>query len=99
MLVLLYPEHPLAAKKTLSLKIYKYTLNDDFSVMSMVENGFGISVMPDLILRNFTFNLSIKPLNPPTYRTIGIASLPMNNYNVHACQDHSSEIFSYELLS
>lgn len=113
MLVLLYPEHPLATKKTLSLNEVikepfiipmkgsdndiravlcstsetikaKYTLNDDFSVMSMVEHGFGISIMPELILRNFTFNLSIKPLNPPTYRTIGIASLPMNNISVVA---------------
>lgn len=62
----------------------KYTLNDDFSVMAMVENGFGISIMPELILRNFTFNLSIKPINPPQFRTIGIASLSMSHISVVA---------------
>lgn len=62
----------------------KYKLNDDFSVLSMVAHGFGISIMPGLILRNFTFDLSIKPLDPPQFRTIGIASLPMNNISVVA---------------
>ena len=62
----------------------KYRLNDDFSVLSMVAHGFGISIMPGLILRNFTFDLSIKTLNPLQFRTIGIASLPMNNISVVA---------------
>lgn len=60
----------------------KYSLNDDISVMAMVGNGFGISILPELILRNVDFNLSIRPLNPPQFRTIGIASLPISNVSI-----------------
>lgn len=56
----------------------RYTLNDDFSVLSMVEHGFGITIMPELILRNFQFQFAVRPLDPPCFRTIGIASLPGN---------------------
>lgn len=60
----------------------RYTLNDDFSVMSMVEHGFGITIMAELILRNFTYRLEARPLEPPQFRTIGIASLPLNEISV-----------------
>jgi len=60
----------------------KYALNDDFSVMSMVEHGFGITIMAELILRNFTYRLETRPLDPPQFRTIGIASLPLNEISV-----------------
>ena len=60
----------------------RYTLNDDFSVMSMVEHGFGITIMAELILRNFTYSLEARPLDPPQFRTIGIASLPLNEISV-----------------
>lgn len=56
----------------------RYILNDDFSVISMVAHGFGIAIMPELILRNFNFNVTARPLDPPQHRTIGIASFPLN---------------------
>lgn len=56
----------------------KYALNDDISVMAMVEEGFGICILPELMTKNFIFDLEIRPLNPPKYRTIGIASRPLN---------------------
>ncbi|WP_130864340.1 LysR family transcriptional regulator [Bacilliculturomica massiliensis] len=62
----------------------KYALNDDLSVLSMVAHGFGVGIMPELILRKTTFALSVKPLDPPQYRTIGIASLPVGNTSVIA---------------
>lgn len=60
----------------------RYTLNDDFSVMSMVSHGFGITVMPELILKNFNLALSVRPMDPPQYRTIGIASPPMDRLSI-----------------
>ncbi len=53
----------------------RYALNDDFSAMAMVEHGFGVSVMPRLILRNSAFDVEVRPLSPASYRTIGIATL------------------------
>ncbi|MCH4083934.1 MAG: LysR family transcriptional regulator [Olsenella sp.] len=53
----------------------RYALNDDFSAMAMVEHGFGVSVMPRLILRNSAFDVDVRPLSPASYRTIGIATL------------------------
>lgn len=62
----------------------KYTLNDDISVMAMVANGFGISIMPELIIRNVTFPMARKPLDPPQYRNIGIVSLPVSAVTIVA---------------
>lgn len=59
-----------------------YTLNDDFSVMSMAAHGFGITIMPELIVRNFNFDFEVRPLDPPCHRTIGIASLPLNRVSI-----------------
>jgi len=55
-----------------------YTLNDDFSVIAMVSGGFGITIMPELILKNLNAELAVRPLAPERYRTIGIASQPAN---------------------
>lgn len=52
----------------------RYTLNEDFSAMAMVEKGFGISVMPELMLRKSRFELELRPLEPRRYRTIGLAT-------------------------
>ena len=60
----------------------RYVLNDDLSVISMVSHGFGITIMPELILRNLNYSLEIRPIDPPQYRTIGIASMPMNRVSV-----------------
>ncbi|MNP78117.1 hypothetical protein D3C76_1756640 [compost metagenome] len=52
--------------------------------MAMVANGFGISIMPELILRNVTLNMATRPINPPQYRNIGIVSLPVNAVTIVA---------------
>lgn len=62
----------------------KYTLNDDISVMAMVANGFGISIMPELIIRNVTFRMAARPFEPAQYRNIGIASLPVGAVTIVA---------------
>lgn len=52
----------------------RYALNEDFSAMAMVEKGFGVSVMPELMLRKSRFELEVRPLEPRRYRTIGLAT-------------------------
>lgn len=49
------------------------TLWDDYAIMSMVENGLGVSVLPELILQRVDYNIITRPLSVPAYRNIGIA--------------------------
>ena len=51
----------------------KFTTFDDYAVMSMVEKGLGISILPSLILKRIAYDIVIKPLDVPAYRTIGVA--------------------------
>jgi DNA-binding transcriptional LysR family regulator len=53
----------------------KYTLHDDYAIMAMVEEGLGVSILADLILRRTNYRIKALPLNPPIYRTIAIGYL------------------------
>lgn len=52
----------------------RYTTWDDYSIMSMVESGMGVSVLPSLILRRIPYRVVTRPLEPPAYRRIGVIS-------------------------
>ena len=51
----------------------RFTTWDDYAVMSMVENGLGISILPQLILRRVPYKIIAKELDVPAYRSIGLA--------------------------
>lgn len=51
----------------------RFTTWDDYAVMSMVEQGLGISILPRLILRRIPYHIVAKPFDYPAYRTIGLA--------------------------
>ena len=59
-------------KHNLTPKVH-FTTWDDYAVMSMVESGLGISILPNLILKRIPYRIVAKPLNIPAYRDIGIA--------------------------
>jgi DNA-binding transcriptional LysR family regulator len=46
---------------------------DDYAIMSMVENGLGISILPELILQRIPYQIVAKELEVPAFRNIGIA--------------------------
>lgn len=50
-----------------------FTTWDDYAIMSMVENGLGISILPELILQRIPYQIIAKELEIPAYRNIGIA--------------------------
>lgn len=50
-----------------------FTAWDDYAIMSMVENGLGISVLPELILRRVPYRIVTRPLVVPAYRDIALA--------------------------
>ena len=50
-----------------------FTTWDDYAIMSMVESGLGISILPELILKHVPYRIVAKELDVPAYRKIGIA--------------------------
>lgn len=50
-----------------------FTTWDDYAVMSMVEGGLGIAILPQLILHRIPYKIVAKELDVPAYRKIGIA--------------------------
>jgi DNA-binding transcriptional LysR family regulator len=60
------------AKYYLSPQIH-FTTWDDYAIMSMVENGLGISILPELILQRIPYRIIAKEMEVPAYRNIGIA--------------------------
>ena len=51
----------------------QYRVYDDYTIMSMIENGLGISILPKLVLHRIHYNIVTKQISPPIIRTIGIA--------------------------
>lgn len=56
--------------------------DDDLSVIHMVRQGFGVAVLPQLVLEGNTEGLSVLSLSPPLVRTVG-----------YAFKKHSDSIF------
>jgi DNA-binding transcriptional LysR family regulator len=56
----------------------RFTTWEDFAIMAMAEKGLGVGILPDLILRRIPYNIEIRPLKDPYYRSIGLA---MKNRN------------------
>lgn len=50
-----------------------FTTWDDYAIMSMVESGLGISILPELILKRVPYSIVAKELDVPAYRDIGVA--------------------------
>lgn len=51
----------------------KYTIHDDFAIMTMVEAGLGVSILAKLMLRRTNYQIARLPVDPPIYRTLAIA--------------------------
>ncbi|MFD1417252.1 LysR family transcriptional regulator [Companilactobacillus keshanensis] len=52
----------------------QFTTWDDYAIMSMVENGLGVSILPKLILQRCSYKILAKPLSKPLYRQISVAA-------------------------
>ena len=51
----------------------KFTTKDDYAILAMVEQGLGISIVPQLLIQGRTQNLAVRPLKPRASRTIALA--------------------------
>ncbi|QAT43621.1 LysR family transcriptional regulator substrate-binding protein [Aminipila luticellarii] len=50
----------------------RFVEKEDYAIMAMVDNGLGISVLPELVLKDTARKIVIKKLDIPAYRDIGI---------------------------
>jgi len=57
----------------------KYEVIEDQAIVAMVENGLGISILPEMLLFHNTHNVCIVNLEIPAYRRIGIALQSIKN--------------------
>ena len=51
----------------------RFTTWEDFSILSMVEKGLGVGILPEMILRRVPYRVEIRSLDMPYYRKIGLA--------------------------
>ena len=49
---------------------------DDYAIMSMVENGLGVSILPHLILTRCPYRIERRPLDPPVTRDLAAVYRP-----------------------
>lgn len=61
-----------------------FTTWDDYAIMSMVENGLGISILPELILQRIPYQIVAKELEVPAFRNIGIAMREQKSLSIAA---------------
>ena len=50
-----------------------YSFRDDNLIMAFVQNGLGITISQELVMKAFPNQLVSRPLDPPRHRTIGLA--------------------------
>ena len=50
----------------------RYRSKDDFAVLSMVQHGLGIAVLPELIVEKHPGDYDSRMLDPESYRNLGI---------------------------
>ena len=62
----------LFARYDLSPRVH-FTTWEDYAIMSMVESGLGVSILPSLILRRIPYRVVIRPLVEPACRQLGVA--------------------------
>lgn len=76
----------------------KYTIHDDYAIMTMVEAGLGVSILAELMLRRTNYRLACLPINPPVYRTLAIGykdkhSLPIaSQYFIEYLMANANEL-------
>jgi DNA-binding transcriptional LysR family regulator len=51
----------------------QYRVHDDYTIMSMIEQGLGFSILPKLVLSRCPYNVVTKPIYPSVVRTISLA--------------------------
>lgn len=51
----------------------KFSAGDDYAIIAMVENGLGISILPELVITRQKHNVAVLELEERSFRSLGIA--------------------------
>ena len=51
----------------------RLTMHDDYSILSMVEQGLGYSLLAELVLKKTAYDVTVLPVEEPIFRTLTLA--------------------------
>ena len=51
----------------------------DYAIINMVTKGLGVSILPELLLRNYKSEAVALPMDPPQYRMLGMGVAQVKN--------------------
>lgn len=49
-------------------------VHDDYSILSMVEQGMGVSILTELVLHKTAYQVAALPIEPPVIRTLAVVT-------------------------
>ena len=49
-------------------------VHDDYSILSMVEHGMGVSILTELVLHKTAYQVAALPIEPPVTRTLAVVT-------------------------
>ena len=76
---------PLAAFHAAGLEPnIRMTMHDDYSILSMVQQGLGVTILPELVLRKQSYDIVMLPTEPMVTRRISILSRERNELSIAA---------------
>lgn len=78
----------------------KFSSMDDYAIVSMVENGLGLSILPALVLKWCLERVKLVDLEPRAYRTLGIALPSLKNASpaVRKFLDYTKQVLERDNL-
>ena len=59
----------------------RFTTWEDYAIMSMVEKGLGIGILPELIMKRIPYQIAIRPFRTPYFREIVLAMKDRSQLN------------------
>ena len=60
------------------------TMHDDYSILSMVEQGLGVTILPELVLRKQSYDIVTLPTEPMVMRRISILTRNKDELSIAA---------------
>lgn len=57
----------------------RFSACNDYAIISLVAEGLGVSILPELLLRNYHSTAVAMPMDPPQYRMLGMGVPQLRN--------------------
>lgn len=74
-------------------------VSDDIAAVSLVSSGFGICIMPGLVMRSMRYSVDMYSLDPKGFRTIGVSCMDRKNLSPAGGKLYDFLIEAYESQS